>query len=79
MKTAKKTTKLFATLITLSIAETIWFARGVQHARAIHDSEDFPSPVGISFGHTARLSRTSVRRSLPRARAQYPDWSKEDL
>src|SRR5262245_11771404 len=56
MKKAKTTTKLFAMVITLITAATIWFALGVRRTQAIQDSEDFPSPIGITFGQTARLN-----------------------
>lgn len=56
MKSSKTTTKLFATVMTVIIAVGIWFALGARRAQAIQDSEDFPSPFGISFGQTARLS-----------------------
>lgn len=56
MKTAKTTTKLFATVITLVAAVVIWSAWGARRAQAIRDSEKVLSPIGITFGQTARLS-----------------------
>jgi hypothetical protein len=56
MKTSKTTTKLFAMVIALVTAAAIWFAWGARQAQALQDSEDFPSPIAITFGQTARLS-----------------------
>ncbi|MCI0387301.1 MAG: hypothetical protein MOB07_00810 [Acidobacteria bacterium] len=56
MKTAKTTTKLFAMVIALVTAATIWFAWGARRAQAVADSETVLSPIGITFGQTARLS-----------------------
>jgi hypothetical protein len=56
MKTAKTTTKLFATVIALVAAAAIWSAWGARQAQAISESETILSPIGITFGQTARLS-----------------------
>lgn len=55
MKPAK-TMKLFVTAIALVTGVAIWSAWGARPAQAIQDSEDFPSPIGITFGQTARLN-----------------------
>ena len=60
MKKGKTTMKLFATVITLVTAVAIWFAWGARRTQAIQDSEEFPSPIGIAAGQTARLRRSSA-------------------
>jgi hypothetical protein len=66
MKTAKTTTKLFATAIALLVAGVLWFAWSSRQAQAIQGSEDFPSPIGITNGQTARLSvlNTGEKRGI---------------
>ena len=56
MKTAKTTTKLLPTVIALVAVAVIWSAWGAKRAQAIRDSEMILSPIGISFGQTARLN-----------------------
>lgn len=56
MKTAKTTTKLFATVLALGAVAAIWSAWGARQTQAIQDSEMILSPIGITFGQTARLN-----------------------
>jgi hypothetical protein len=56
MKTAKTKMKLFATVIALVVTAAIWSAWGAIQAQAIQDSETILSPIGITFGQTARLN-----------------------
>lgn len=56
MKTAKTTTKLFATVVALVAAMVIWSAWGARQAQALAGSEKVLEPIGITFGQTARLS-----------------------
>lgn len=56
MKTAATTTKLFAMIIALVAAATIWAAWGAREAQAIQDSEIILPPIGITVEQTARLS-----------------------
>jgi hypothetical protein len=56
MKTAKTTTKLLATVIALVAAAAIWSAWGARQAQATQDSETILSPIGITFGQTARIN-----------------------
>src|SRR4029453_86454 len=56
MKTRKTTTKLFVTAIALVVAAALWLGWGQRRAQAVQDSEDWPSPIGLTNGQTARLS-----------------------
>jgi hypothetical protein len=59
MKTAKTTTKLFATAIALITAAAIWAVLGARQTRAIQGSEEFLpyiETIGIASGQTARLN-----------------------
>jgi hypothetical protein len=59
MKTAKTTTKLFATAIALVTAAVIWAALGARRTQAVQGSEDFLpyiEQIGVTSGQTARLS-----------------------
>jgi hypothetical protein len=56
MKTAKTKMKLLATIIALVVTSAIWSAWGARQAHAVQDSETILSPIGITFGQTARLS-----------------------
>jgi hypothetical protein len=64
MKTAMTTRKLFATAIALVVAAALWFSWGQRPAQAIQDSEDHPSPIGLTNGQTARL--TALNRGQDR-------------
>jgi len=54
MKHTLKTLTLFA--LVLAIGAVSWTSWPVRHVQAIQDSEDFPSPFGITQGQTARLT-----------------------
>ena len=59
MKTAKTTTKLFATAIALVTVAAIWITSGARQTQAVQGSEDllpYIEQIGIVSGQTARLN-----------------------
>ncbi len=60
MRTTRTTAKCFATAIALVMVAAIWLAWGGRWAQAIQDSEDFPSPIGVTRGQTVRLTVVNI-------------------
>jgi hypothetical protein len=70
MKTAKTTTKLFATAIALLVAGVLWFAWGSRQAQAIQGSEDF----SLTDWDHQRADRTPQRAQYRREARDYHKW-----
>jgi len=56
MNIRKTQPKLIAMVIVLVAAAIMWMTWPAGRALAIQDSEDMPSPFGIAFGQTARVT-----------------------